>query len=228
MGAYKFYNPTTNQWEIIKSKSIIKDDGSLEYTPDDIKIIDSKVTTISGASGVKEKANKIDLDEHLTTNMAHGGTIWKKIEELILDVETSSIIFDVPAEYTEFKLIGKKVSVNSTGVLELKFNETGYDNSYFTTTVLNTTVTSVNTSSRFIIANSLTFNPREGMFIVNIYNPHDSKTIIDFNSKGGDGSSFGGFGSGFLREVFKISKIIVSLGSGALFKVGTHFEVWGR
>ena len=41
MGAYKFYNPSTEQWEIIKSKSIIKPDGSLEYTPDDIKNIDN-------------------------------------------------------------------------------------------------------------------------------------------------------------------------------------------
>lgn len=40
MGAYKFYNPTTQKWEIIKSKSIVKPDGSLEYTPDDIKAIE--------------------------------------------------------------------------------------------------------------------------------------------------------------------------------------------
>ena len=43
MGAYKYYNPSTQQWEIVKSKSIIKPDGSLEYTPDDIKNIDDKV-----------------------------------------------------------------------------------------------------------------------------------------------------------------------------------------
>lgn len=44
MGAYKYYNPSTEQWEIIKSKSIIKDDGSLEYTPDDIKSIEDDLT----------------------------------------------------------------------------------------------------------------------------------------------------------------------------------------
>ncbi len=43
MGAYKYYNPSTQQWEIVKSKSIIKPDGSLEYAPDDIKNIDDKV-----------------------------------------------------------------------------------------------------------------------------------------------------------------------------------------
>lgn len=43
MGAYKYYNPSMQQWEIVKSKSIIKPDGSLEYTPDDIKNIDDKV-----------------------------------------------------------------------------------------------------------------------------------------------------------------------------------------
>lgn len=43
MGAYKYYNPSTGKWEIIKSKSIVKPDGSLEYTPDDIKEIDDKI-----------------------------------------------------------------------------------------------------------------------------------------------------------------------------------------
>ena len=65
MGAYKYYNPSTQQWEIVKSKSIIKPDGSLEYTPDDIKDIDDKIDILSGTSGTKEKANKEDLDSHL-------------------------------------------------------------------------------------------------------------------------------------------------------------------
>lgn len=47
MGAYKFYNPVTSQYEITKSKSIIKPDGSLEYTPDDIKGIDNKINNLS-------------------------------------------------------------------------------------------------------------------------------------------------------------------------------------
>ena len=47
MGAYKFYNPSTEQWEIIKSKSIRKGDGSLEYTPDDIQEIDNKIGNLS-------------------------------------------------------------------------------------------------------------------------------------------------------------------------------------
>ena len=46
MGVYKFWNPATSQYEIIKSKSIIKDDGSLEYTPDDIKAIDNKINNL--------------------------------------------------------------------------------------------------------------------------------------------------------------------------------------
>lgn len=48
MGAYKYYNPSTGTWEIIKSKSIIKSDGSLEYTPDDIKGIDNKINNLKG------------------------------------------------------------------------------------------------------------------------------------------------------------------------------------
>ncbi len=61
MGAYKFWNPTTSQYEIIKSKSIIKDDGSLEYTPDDIKAINDKIGILSGDGEPQEKANKADL-----------------------------------------------------------------------------------------------------------------------------------------------------------------------
>lgn len=72
MGAYKYYNPSTEQWEIIKSKSIIKDDGSLEYTPDDIKAIDNKVGILSGTSGTKEKANKEDLDDHKADTVHQG------------------------------------------------------------------------------------------------------------------------------------------------------------
>ena len=74
MGAYKFYNPSTEQWEIIKSKSIIKDDGSLEYTPDEVKEMDDKITILSGVSGTKEKANKEDLETHKADDTsAHGG-----------------------------------------------------------------------------------------------------------------------------------------------------------
>ncbi|HHU60243.1 TPA: hypothetical protein GXZ34_04930, partial [bacterium] len=74
MGAYKYYNPSTQQWEIVKSKSIIKPDGSLEYTPDDIKDIDDKIDILSGTSGTKEKANKEDLDSHLADGASHSKT----------------------------------------------------------------------------------------------------------------------------------------------------------
>ena len=82
MGAYKFYNPTTQQWEIIKSKSIIKDDGSLEYTPDDIQEIDNKIgnlntkvspetvlnTTSQNLSGAVNEV-KSDLELHKADNI---------------------------------------------------------------------------------------------------------------------------------------------------------------
>ena len=71
MGAYKYYNPSTQQWEIVKSKSIIKPDGCLEYTPDDIKDIDDKIDILSGTSGTKEKANKEDLDSHLADSTSY-------------------------------------------------------------------------------------------------------------------------------------------------------------
>lgn len=58
MGAYKYYNPSTGKWEIIKSKSIIKSDGSLEYTPDDIKEIDDKIDILS-SDVVSHKAQNI-------------------------------------------------------------------------------------------------------------------------------------------------------------------------
>ncbi len=54
MGAYKYYNPSTSKWEIIKSKSIIKPDGSLEYTPDDIKSIDDKVSGLESSFNVHQ------------------------------------------------------------------------------------------------------------------------------------------------------------------------------
>lgn len=60
MGAYKYWNPATQKYEIIKSKSIVKEDGSLEYTPDDIKAIDNKVGILNGAGEAKEKADKAD------------------------------------------------------------------------------------------------------------------------------------------------------------------------
>jgi len=76
MGAYKFYNPTTQQWEIIKSKSIIKDDGSLEYTPDDIQEIDNKIGNLS-TMPTTEKTNlagavgevKNELSSHKADNI---------------------------------------------------------------------------------------------------------------------------------------------------------------
>ena len=64
MGAYKYYNPSTGKWEIIKSKSIVKPDGSLEYTPDDIKEIDNKIGILSGDGEPQEKANKQELETH--------------------------------------------------------------------------------------------------------------------------------------------------------------------
>lgn len=57
MGAYKYYNPSTQQWEIVKSKSIIKPDGSLEYTPDDIKNIDDKVGGLENDFNVHQADN---------------------------------------------------------------------------------------------------------------------------------------------------------------------------
>lgn len=65
MGVYKFWNPATSQYEIIKSKSIINADGTNEYTPDEIKTIEDNVGVLSGVGGVVEKANKSAFDEHL-------------------------------------------------------------------------------------------------------------------------------------------------------------------
>ena len=47
MGAYKYWNPATQKYEIIKSKAIIKEDGSLEFTPDDIEEMDNKISILS-------------------------------------------------------------------------------------------------------------------------------------------------------------------------------------
>lgn len=46
MGVYKYWNPVTQQYEIIKSKAIINPDGTNEYTPDMIKSIDGRVGSI--------------------------------------------------------------------------------------------------------------------------------------------------------------------------------------
>lgn len=69
MGVYKFWNPTTSQYEIIKSKSIINADGTNEYTPDQVKAMDDKIGILNGAGATKEKANKVDLDSHLAENV---------------------------------------------------------------------------------------------------------------------------------------------------------------
>lgn len=67
MGAYKYYNPSTGTWEIIKSKSIIKPDGSLEYTPDDIKGIDDKINNLTTIVN-EHKANMIKFNRNPTSD----------------------------------------------------------------------------------------------------------------------------------------------------------------
>ena len=67
MGAYKYYNPSTQKWEIVKSKSIIKPDGSLEYTPDDIKTLEDDLVSHKAESAtIKHKAKEIGLEDIAT------------------------------------------------------------------------------------------------------------------------------------------------------------------
>lgn len=73
MGAYKFYNPTTQQWEIIKSKSIIKDDGSLEYTPDDIKSIEDDLLSHQAEKATQNEYGHIRLQDIPTPTKASVG-----------------------------------------------------------------------------------------------------------------------------------------------------------
>lgn len=72
MGAYKYWNPATQKYEIIKSKSIVKEDGSLEYTPDDIKAMDDKIGILNDVS------NEITIG---TIKPTDGATMW--YEEII-------------------------------------------------------------------------------------------------------------------------------------------------
>lgn len=67
MGAYKYYNPSTEQWEIVKSKSIIKPDGSLEYTPDDIKAIDDKIDNLTTDKVDKVAGKQLSTEDYTTT-----------------------------------------------------------------------------------------------------------------------------------------------------------------
>lgn len=105
MGAYKYYNPATQQWEIIKSKSIIKPDGSLEYTPDDIKIIDDKVgslendmsshkaenATLAQAGHVKHAT----LSTTLNTEWSGGSAPFTKVQTISGILATDTPIIDV-------------------------------------------------------------------------------------------------------------------------------------
>lgn len=85
MGAYKYYNPSTGTWEIVKSKSIIKPDGSLEYTPDDIKGIDDKINNLSTDVDL-HKAEKVHQGEIHGFRLVEGkleyfnGTEWQRVK----------------------------------------------------------------------------------------------------------------------------------------------------
>lgn len=72
MGVYKFWNPSTSQYEIIKSKSIINADGTNEYTPDDVKAIDNKIGILNSlniATGTNTYAVSISNVSALTTGL---------------------------------------------------------------------------------------------------------------------------------------------------------------
>ena len=73
MGLYKYYDPVTGTRKPIKSGSIVNMDGTNEYTPDEVKEMDDKITILSGVSGTKEKANKEDLETHKADGMTKAG-----------------------------------------------------------------------------------------------------------------------------------------------------------
>ena len=72
MGLYKYYDPVTGTRKPIKSGSIVNMDGTNEYTPDEVKEMDDKITILSGVSGTKEKANKEDLETHKADDVSQG------------------------------------------------------------------------------------------------------------------------------------------------------------
>ncbi len=66
MGVYKYLDPATGEWKIIKSKAIVKPDGSLEYDPDDIKEIEDRLDSIENDVG--DVDNKFDAHKADKTN----------------------------------------------------------------------------------------------------------------------------------------------------------------
>ncbi len=72
MGAYKYYNPSTSEWEIVKSKSIIKPDGSLEYTPDDIKSIEDDLLSHQADYASQREVHGLRVNEDKALEFFNG------------------------------------------------------------------------------------------------------------------------------------------------------------
>lgn len=87
MGAYKYYNPTTQQWEMIKAKTIVKPDGSLEYTPDDIKGLEDDLVAHKAEEATETELGHVRLSDISITDPTTGEKYRWGVENGLLFLE---------------------------------------------------------------------------------------------------------------------------------------------